>query len=98
AARVAPAFRSFIRRFPSVRALAAASRREVLSSWAGLGYNRRAVWLSETARRIVRDHAAQVPSRPEELVRLPGIGAYTAAAVVAIACDVPVPAVDTNVH
>src|SRR5437870_13391893 len=81
AARVAPAFRTFIRRFPSVRALASASRREVLSMWAGLGYNHRAIWLVESARRIVQQHGGVVPSQPEVLARLPGIGPYTASAV-----------------
>jgi A/G-specific adenine glycosylase len=98
AARVAPAFRAFIRRFPSVSVLAAASRRDVVCAWAGLGYNRRAVWLSEAARRIVREHDGEVPSRPEVLAGLPGIGPYTAAAVASIAYGVPVPAVDTNVR
>jgi A/G-specific adenine glycosylase len=98
AARVMPAFAAFIRTFPSVSILAAASRREVLSAWAGLGYNRRAVWLSESARRIVLEHQGEVPSRPEDLARLPGIGPYTAAAVASIAYGVPVPAVDTNMR
>jgi A/G-specific adenine glycosylase len=96
ASRVVPAFRAFIRTFPSIRALAAASRHEVLWSWAGLGYNRRAVWLSESARRIVTDHGGRVPSEAEALVRLPGIGPYTAAAVASIAYGLPVPAIDTN--
>jgi A/G-specific adenine glycosylase len=98
AARVVPAFRSFIEVFPTVEDLAAASRRDVLLAWAGLGYNRRAIWLSETARRIDRDHAGEVPDRPDVLDRLPGIGPYTAAAIASIAYGVPVPAVDTNVR
>jgi A/G-specific adenine glycosylase len=98
AARVVPAFRAFIRRFPSVSILASASRREVLSAWAGLGYNRRAFWLSETARRIVVEHQGEIPSEPDALARLPGIGPYTAAAVASLAYGLPVPAVDTNVR
>ena len=98
AARVVPAFRSFIGVFPTVEDLAAASRRDVLLAWAGLGYNRRAIWFSETARRIVHDHAGEVPDRPDVLDRLPGIGPYTAAAIASIAYGVPVPAVDTNVR
>jgi A/G-specific adenine glycosylase len=98
AARVVPAFRSFIRSFPTVEDLAAAPRRSVLLAWAGLGYNRRAVWLSESARRIVVEHAGEVPARPEVLDRLPGIGPYTAAAIASIAYGMPVPAVDTNVR
>lgn len=96
-ARVVPAFREFLRRFPTVSALAAAPRREVLRQWSGLGYNRRAVNLSEAARRIVRDHGGRVPSAPEDLAMLPGIGSYTAAAVASMAFGIPVPALDTNV-
>lgn len=96
AARVAPAFRRFLRLFPTVSALAAAGRSDVLRAWSGLGYNRRAVNLSEAARRIVRDHGGRVPSTPEALIPLPGVGSYTAAAVSSIAFGVPVPALDTN--
>ena len=98
AARVDPAFRSFVRRFPSVRALAAASRADVLRAWSGLGYNRRAVNLHEAARTIVRDHGGRVPSDPEALRTLPGIGPYTAAAVASIAFGRPVAVTDTNVR
>jgi A/G-specific adenine glycosylase len=96
-ARVVPAFPDFLRRFPTVRSLAAAPRREVLQAWSGLGYNRRAVALSEAARLLVRNHEARVPSDPEALRKLPGVGPYTAAAVASIAFRIPVPALDTNV-
>jgi A/G-specific adenine glycosylase len=98
AARVAPAFRSFIERFPSVDVLAAASRREVLRAWSGLGYNRRAASLLDAARIIANEHGGRVPSDPTVLARLPGIGPYTAAAVASIAFSVPLPAIDTNVR
>ena len=98
AARVVPAYRAFLRRFPSVRALAAAPRSDVVRAWAGLGYNRRAVALSETARIVVREHGGRIPSDPEELRRLPGIGPYTAAAIASIAFGHPVPAIDTNLR
>lgn len=98
AARVVPAYRGFLRRFPSVRALASATPAEVLRAWAGLGYNRRAVALSEAARAIVRLHGGRVPSDPSALRSLPGIGPYTAAAVASIAFGEPVAAVDTNVR
>jgi len=97
AARVAPAYRSFLRRFPTVRALARAPRSEALRAWSGLGYNRRAVALSEAARAIVRDHGGRVPSDPAVLATLPGIGPYTAAAVASLAFGLPVPALDVNV-
>lgn len=98
ASRVVAAFPSFLRAFPTVGALAGASRGEVLRAWAGLGYNRRAVSLSEAARIIVRDHGGVVPARPEQLRRLPGVGPYTAAAASSIAYGERVPAVDTNVR
>jgi A/G-specific adenine glycosylase len=95
--RVVPAFRNFLRRYPSVRSLAAAPLREVLGAWAGLGYNRRAVNLSSAARTIVRSHGGRVPSSPEFLRTLPGVGPYTAAALASLAFGLPVPAIDTNV-
>ena len=98
ASRVAPAYQRFMRRFPTVVALASATRAEVVREWRGLGYNRRAVALSEAARAIVRDHGGQVPSDPEELIRLPGVGRYTADAVASFAYGKAVPAVDANVR
>lgn len=98
ASRVVPAYLAFVRRFPSVRALAAAPRREAVLAWAGLGYNRRAVALSEASRIVVREHEGRLPSEPSALQALPGIGPYTAAAVASIAFDRPVAAVDTNVR
>ncbi|HVM11347.1 MAG TPA: A/G-specific adenine glycosylase [Actinomycetota bacterium] len=98
AARVARLYPDFVARFPSVDALAAASRAEVVRAWSGLGYNRRALSLSEAARAIVRDHAGRVPRDPEVLQSLPGIGPYTAAAIAAFAYGREVPAIDTNVR
>jgi A/G-specific adenine glycosylase len=98
ASRVVPAYRAFLARFPTVGALGTASRRDVLVAWDDLGYNRRAVALSEAARRIVREHRARVPREPRALQRLPGVGPYTAAAIASIAFGVPVAAVDTNVR
>ena len=98
ASRVVPAYRSFVRRFPSVRTLADAPLREVVVAWDGLGYNRRAVALSEAAHLIVREHAGRVPQDIGALQDLPGVGPYTAAAVASIAFGLPVAAVDTNVR
>jgi A/G-specific adenine glycosylase len=98
ASRVVPAFRSFLRRFPTVRALAAASRRDVVREWGSLGYNRRAVRLSEAARAIVRDHGGRIPRDPATLLELPGVGPYTAAAVASLGFGRPVAVVDTNVR
>jgi A/G-specific adenine glycosylase len=98
APRVASAFEPFVERFPSIEALAAASRSDVLRAWAGLGYNGRAVALHEAARVIVREHAGAVPRDVGALLALPGVGPYTAAAVASIAYGEPVAAVDTNVR
>jgi A/G-specific adenine glycosylase len=95
AARVVPAYRAFLRRFPTIRSLATASRADVLRTWDGLGYNRRAVALHAAAR-IVVEQGGRLPDEPDALRRLPGVGPYTAAAVASIAFGVPVPAVDTN--
>jgi A/G-specific adenine glycosylase len=97
-ARVAAAFEGFLRRFPDVRSLAAASRADVLRAWGRLGYPRRAVALHEAARAIERRHDGTVPGDPDALRALPGIGPYTAAAVASLAFGVPVAAVDTNVR
>jgi A/G-specific adenine glycosylase len=96
--RVISAYRRFLSRFPTVASLARASRAEVIRAWRGLGYNRRAVALLEAARAIVEDHTGRVPSDPGELLRLRGVGPYTAAAVASIAYGKPIAAVDANVR
>jgi A/G-specific adenine glycosylase len=98
APRVVPHFERFLARFPTVEALAAAPRAEVLSAWDGLGYNRRAIALADAARVVVRDHGRRVPDDVEALRVLPGIGPYTAAAISSIAFGRRVPAIDTNVR
>jgi A/G-specific adenine glycosylase len=98
AARVVPAFERFLGRYPTLGALAAAGRGEVLRAWDGLGYNRRAIALSEAARAITREHDGRVPSDPATLRSLPGIGPYTAGAVASIAFGAPVVAMDTNLR
>ena len=97
APRAAAAFVSFMETFPTVAHLAAAPRSAVVTTWDGLGYNRRAVALSQAARVIADEHGGRVPRDPESLRRLPGVGPYTASAVASIAYGVPVPAIDTNV-
>ncbi len=94
--RVVPLFESFIRRFPSLSALAAAREDEVLEAWSGLGYYRRARALHALARRV---YAAEgvLPADPDELETLPGVGPYTAAAVASLAFGVRAPVLDGNV-
>jgi A/G-specific adenine glycosylase len=98
AARVAPEFERFVALFPDVRALAAASRADVLRAWSNLGYNRRAVALSEAARVIVRERGGEVPCDVAALKALPGVGPYTAAAILALGFGQPVTAIDVNVR
>jgi A/G-specific adenine glycosylase len=97
-ARVALAWTSFTRRFPTPAACAAAPTADVLRAWAGLGYNRRAVNLQRAARAIVAEHGGRVPTDIATLQTLPGLGPYTARAVAAIAFGQPVAAVDTNIR
>ena len=96
--RVAPTFEAFVARFPSFEALAAASRGDVIRSWAGLGYNRRAVHLHELARAVVERFGGQLPADRATLLQLPGVGAYTAGAILSLAFGQDEPAMDTNVR
>lgn len=95
-AAVGPRFERFVARWPTIEALAAADDADILSEWAGLGYYARARNLIACAREVARRGA--FPATPTELRGLPGIGAYTAAAIAAIAFGEPAAAVDTNVE
>lgn len=97
-ARAAEQWTSFVDRFPSFEALAAARPAEAVAAWRGLGYNRRAINLQRTARIVVAEYGGRLPSDLASLERLPGIGPYTARAVAATAFGQPVGAVDTNVR
>ncbi|HEX4742595.1 MAG TPA: A/G-specific adenine glycosylase [Caulobacteraceae bacterium] len=94
----APYFEAFLRRWPTVTALAAAEDAEVMSAWAGLGYYARARNLLACARAVAHDHPGRFPDTEEGLRALPGLGPYTAAAVAAIAFDRPANVVDGNVE
>jgi A/G-specific adenine glycosylase len=95
-ARVIPAYRRFMAEFPTPAACAQASLGSVLRAWQGLGYNRRARNLHRSAAAIVADHGGRVPSDLAALLGLPGVGAYTARAVLAFAFEADVGVVDTN--
>lgn len=95
---VIPYYRRFLSRFPTVESLAAADIADVLRLWAGLGYYARGRNLHACARAVVERHGGDFPRTVAELRALPGIGDYTAAAIAAIAFDVPVVPVDGNVE
>jgi A/G-specific adenine glycosylase len=98
AARAAEAWTRLIAAYPTPAVLAAASPAEVIRAWRGLGYNRRALALRAAAVRIMELHGGRVPEAFEDLVALPGIGPYTARAVMAIAFNRQVAALDTNIR
>jgi A/G-specific adenine glycosylase len=95
---VKPFYERFLKRFPTVKKLADAPVEKVMQAWAGLGYYSRARNLHACAKTVVQAQGARFPDTQEGLRSLPGIGAYTAAAIAAIAFDRPAAAVDGNVE
>lgn len=96
--RVGPYFERWMRRFPDIAAVAAASPEALLKCWEGLGYYSRVRNLQKTAQIILEKHDGKVPSDKADLLALPGIGEYTAGAVLSIAFNQTVAAVDANVE
>jgi len=96
--RVIPKFELFISTFPQITDLAQASLADVLTVWSGLGYNRRAKFLHEAAKKVVAEFDGVIPGDYESLVSLPGIGPNTAGAILAYSFNQPVVFVETNVR
>jgi A/G-specific adenine glycosylase len=96
-ATVVPYFKRFLRRFPTIRSLADAPEQEVLRLWQGLGYYSRARNLQATARVVVSEHGGKLPTDAAELLKLPGIGRYTAGAIASIAFGRRAAILDGNV-
>ncbi len=96
--RVIPYYKAFLTRFPTARALAQAPLGEVLRAWQGLGYNRRAKMLWQTAKLLEQEYDGTFPKDQEILRKLPGIGEYTAGAVVAFAYNTDTVMVETNIQ
>ncbi|MCX7025868.1 MAG: A/G-specific adenine glycosylase [Spirochaetes bacterium] len=96
--RVIPKYLSWMERFPDPGVLAAAGLAEVLALWSGLGYNRRAVALRDAARAIVGEFGGRVPRGEAGLRKLPGVGPYTARAIMAFAFGTRVAFIETNIR
>jgi A/G-specific adenine glycosylase len=95
---VTPYYEAFLARFPNLAALAAAEEEKVLAAWSGLGYYHRARNLHRGARHVVKHHAGRFPKSLEAALAVPGVGLYTASAVLSIAFGAPLPVVDGNVR
>lgn len=96
--RVLPKYEAWMKRFPDAATLSRAHTKTVLSIWQGLGYNRRALYLHRIAQTVTRDLGGQFPRTREGLLELPGIGPYTAGAIMSFAYQADEPIVDTNVE
>jgi len=94
---VIPYYERFMKKFPTLRALAEAPEEEVLKAWEGLGYYSRARHLHSAVRDVCELYGGQVPDDPDAVASLRGVGPYTAGAILSIAFNRPVPAVDGNV-
>jgi A/G-specific adenine glycosylase len=97
-ARVLPVYVEWMRRWPTPAALAESTTGDAVRAWGRLGYPRRALRLHATAVAIVERHGGSVPADPSELLELPGVGSYTAAAIASFAFDGRHPVLDTNVR
>lgn len=96
--RVNEKYNHFIREFPDFKALADASVSNLLRVWQGLGYNRRALSLQKAAQIVVKEYHGKLPDSVEDLIKLPGIGPYTAAAICTFAFNQPTIVIETNIR
>jgi A/G-specific adenine glycosylase len=95
-AAVVPYFERFLKAFPTVADLANASEADVMRQWEGLGYYRRARFLHAAAKKIVAEHGGVFPTEPDDVAALPGVGRYTAGAILSIAFDRRAPILEAN--
>ena len=93
---VIPYYRRFLKQFPTIEALAGASLQEVLKAWENMGYYARARHLHAAAQEVVKRRGGKIPNTWDELIRLPGVGAYTASAILSFAFDKSFATVDGN--
>jgi len=96
--RVKQKYAEWLELFPTIEALAKAPLQKVLTTWKGLGYNRRALALKRTAEKIVDEYSGKFPNTYNHILDLPGIGPYTAGAVLAFAFNKAMPIIETNIR
>ena len=96
--RVLATYPGFLRRFPSIRKLAAARQKDVVIAWQGMGYNNRAVRLHRLAKTIIHEYGGRFPRTEAEMLALPGVGRYTANAMLSSVFKKDVPVVDVNIR
>jgi A/G-specific adenine glycosylase len=96
--RVIPKYHQFLTAFPTLQALASAPTADVISTWVPLGYNRRAISLQSIARQVLAEYNGRIPDTLDELLKLKGIGRYTAGAIACFAYHKQVATVDTNIR
>lgn len=96
--RVVPFFMNWMKLFPTFKKLAEAPQTEILRAWKGLGYNSRALRLKKTAEIITSEYRGKLPADYHKLLTLPGIGPYTAGALVAFSFNQPIPMIETNIR
>jgi len=98
ASRIEEFLPRFLKKFPTIRSLSSARQSEVIKQWQGLGYNRRALNLHRAAKELQSKHSSHFPNTEDELLELPGIGKYTARAILIFAFNKPVATVDVNIQ
>lgn len=96
--RVIPKYEAWLDKFPTLSDLAVSSKPDVLRMWSGLGYNRRGLRLREAAQMLEANYQGNFPRTVDELLKLPGVGLYTASAIACFAFDLQIPVVDTNIR
>jgi A/G-specific adenine glycosylase len=96
--RVIPKYKAWLERFPDFQSLAESATPDVLGCWSGLGYNRRALALQASARTVVQRFDSKLPENEKSLRELPGVGKYTARAILAFAFDKPAVFLETNIR
>lgn len=96
--RVIPKYKNWLKQFPTFEALAKAPLQKVLVEWKGLGYNRRALQSKRAAEIVVEKYHGTLPENYEQILDLPGIGPYTAGAIMAFAFNKPFPIIETNIR